>query len=79
MLRGRPHASCGAAAGLIAALVGTAASWGVVRFVMHADWVFLPGILAATIGGCVLLMLAFGYAGTSAALRARAAPFLRNE
>ncbi len=69
----------GAAAGLIAALVGTLASWGVVRFLMRADWVFLPGILAATIGGCVVLMLGFGYAGTASALRARAAPFLRNE
>ena len=69
----------GAAAGLIAALVGTLASWGVVRFLMRADWVFLPGVLAATIGGCVVLMLGFGYAGTASALRARAAPFLRNE
>ncbi len=69
----------GAAAGLIAALVGTLASWGVVRFLMRADWVFLPGILAATILGCVALMLGFGYAGTASALRARAAPFLRNE
>ena len=69
----------GAAAGLIAALVGTLASWGVVRFLMRADWVFLPGILAATIGGCIVLMLGFGYAGTASALRARAAPFLRNE
>ena len=69
----------GAAAGLIAALVGTLASWGVVRFLMRADWVFQPGVLATTIGGCVLLMLGFGYAGTASALRARAAPFLRNE
>jgi len=69
----------GAAAGLIAALVGTLASWGVVRFLMRADWVFLPGILATTILGCVALMLGFGYAGTESALRARAAPFLRNE
>jgi putative ABC transport system permease protein len=69
----------GAAAGLIAAAVGTLASWGVVRFVMHTDWVFLPGILAATILGCTASMLAFGYAGTSSALRARAAPLLRNE
>ena len=69
----------GAAAGLIAALVGTLASWGVVRFVMRGDWVFLPGVLAATILGCVALMLVFGFAGTSAALRARPASFLRNE
>ena len=52
----------GAAAGLLAAAVGTAASWGVTRFVMGADWVFLPGVLAATILGCVVLMLVFGFA-----------------
>jgi len=69
----------GAAAGLIAAAVGTLASWGVVHFLMRADWVFLPGILATTILGCITLMLAFGYAGTASALRTRAAPFLRNE
>ncbi len=69
----------GAAAGVIAALVGTLASWGVVHFLMRADWVFLPGVLAATLLGCVALMLGFGYAGTASALRTRAAPFLRNE
>ena len=69
----------GAAAGLIAAVLGTVASWAVVRFVMHSDWSFLPGVLAETILGCTALMLAFGYFGTSAALRVRAAPLLRNE
>ena len=69
----------GACAGLIAAAVGTAASWGVITFVMRAEWVFLPGVLAATIGGCIVLMLGFGYAGTEAALRAKAAPLLRND
>jgi putative ABC transport system permease protein len=69
----------GAAAGLLAACVGTAASWGVVHYVMRTDWVFLPGVLAATIGSCVLLMLLFGHVGTAAALRARPAGYLRNE
>ena len=69
----------GIAAGLLAAAVGTAASWAVVHKVMGADWSFLPGRLALTVAGCVALMLAFGYAGTAAALRARAAPLLRNE
>jgi putative ABC transport system permease protein len=69
----------GIAAGALAALVGTAASWAVVRGVMGADWSFLPGRLAMTVLGCVALMLAFGYAGTAAALRVRAAPLLRNE
>jgi putative ABC transport system permease protein len=49
------------------------------RYVMAADWVFLPGRLAATMLGCIALMLVFGYAGTAAALRAKVAPLLRNE
>ena len=69
----------GAAAGVLAALVGTLASWAVVRFLMDGTWVFLPGVLAATVLGCVALMLAFGYLGTATALRARAAPYLRND
>ncbi|MBP0444854.1 FtsX-like permease family protein [Roseomonas sp. SSH11] len=69
----------GLVAGLVAAAVGTAASWGVTRFVMRADWTFLPGTLAGTILFCVVLTLAMGYAGTALALRAKAAPLLRNE
>ncbi|MBV9537462.1 MAG: FtsX-like permease family protein, partial [Acidisphaera sp.] len=69
----------GLTAGVIAAAVGTAASFSVIRYVMHTDWRFLPGTLAATILGCVAGMLLFGYAGTEAALRAKAAPLLRNE
>ena len=46
---------------------------------MDSEWVFLPGRLAATIGACVALMLMFGYAGTASALRAKAAPLLRNQ
>jgi putative ABC transport system permease protein len=72
-------AALGASAGLIAALVGTAASYGVARWVMHISWSFLPGTLLVTILVCVALMLIFGYAGTRSALRARAAPLLRNE
>jgi putative ABC transport system permease protein len=69
----------GVIAGLLAAAVGTAASFAVLHYVMHSDWAFLPGTLAATVAGCVVLMLGFGYAGTAAALRAKAAPLLRNE
>jgi putative ABC transport system permease protein len=69
----------GATAGVLAAAIGTAAAWGVVRFVMRADWVFLPGTLALTVAACTALTLAFGYAGTALALRARPAPLLRNE
>jgi putative ABC transport system permease protein len=69
----------GLTAGLLAAAAGSGAGWAVTRFVMRADWVFLPGTLALTVIACVLLTLAFGYAGTALALRARAAPLLRNE
>ena len=69
----------GFVAGVLAAAVGTAASWGVVRFLMQADWAFLPGTLATTVAACIAMMLLVGFAGTEAALRARAAPLLRNE
>ena len=69
----------GLVAGLLAAAAGSAASWAVVRFVMQADWIFLPGTLAAVVAGCVVLTLAFGYVGTALALRVRPAPLLRNE
>ncbi len=69
----------GLVAGTIACAVGTAASWGVVRFLMQTDWAFLPGTLLATVAACVAMMLVVGFAGTEAALRARAAPHLRNE
>ncbi|MCA3419203.1 MAG: FtsX-like permease family protein [Roseomonas sp.] len=69
----------GLTAGLLAAAAGTAAAWGVVRFVMRADWVFLPGTLAMTVLACMAITLGFGYVGTAFALRAKAAPLLRNE
>jgi putative ABC transport system permease protein len=71
--------SLGLAAGLIAALVGTLASYGVVHYLMHFDWIFLPGRLAVTLIVSIAMMLAFGYAGTATALRAKPAPMLRNE
>jgi putative ABC transport system permease protein len=46
---------------------------------MHGEWVFLPGRLAVTLAGALAIMLIFGYSATAAALRAKAAPLLRNE
>ncbi|HVY14899.1 MAG TPA: FtsX-like permease family protein [Rhodopila sp.] len=69
----------GLVAGLIAALVGSAASYGVMHYILHTDWIFLPATLIYTLMGALAIMLVFGYAGTSAALRARPAPLLRNE
>lgn len=69
----------GVAAGVIAALVGTAAAWGVVTFVMRSAFTFLPATLGSTIVACALLTAVFGWFGTAGALRARPAPLLRNE
>ncbi|MEN0075984.1 MAG: FtsX-like permease family protein, partial [Paracraurococcus sp.] len=73
------YALIGLVAGLLAALAGSAAAWAVVTQVMRADWVLLPGTLAATVLGCALLTLACGQIGTILALRAKPGPLLRNE
>ncbi len=72
-------AGVGLAAGVMAAGLGSLASWAMTHFVLQAPWDFLPWRLAGTIGGCVVLMLVFGYAGTAAALRVRPAGLLRNQ
>jgi putative ABC transport system permease protein len=69
----------GIAAGLASAAVASAASYGVVHAIMHGEWVFLPGRLVATLGVALAIMVVFGYSATAAALRAKAAPLLRNE
>jgi len=69
----------GISAGLIAGLVGTGASFALSHYILHSHWAFLPGRLICTLAGAVAIMLIFGYAGTSAALRAKPAALLRNE
>lgn len=69
----------GGVAGVIAAGVGTAASWAVVRLVMGGTFVFLPGTLALIVVLALALMLVAGLLATEAALRAPPAPLLRNE
>ena len=66
------YALIGLVAGLLAAVAGSAAAWAVITQVMQADWVLLPGTLAATVVGCALLTLACGQIGTALALRATA-------
>lgn len=73
------YALVGLVAGGLAAVAGSAAAWGVITFVMQAEWVLLPGTLAATVLGCAALTLACGQIGTALALRARPGPYLRNE
>jgi putative ABC transport system permease protein len=69
----------GLTAGVIAAAVGSLASYVVVHYIMHIDWIFLPLTLIYTLAGAVGVMLLFGYAATAVALRSRPAPLLRNE
>ncbi|MGH7159844.1 MAG: ABC transporter permease, partial [Acetobacteraceae bacterium] len=72
-------AARGAVAGLIAATLATAASFGVVRYLMGGSWVLLPAPLAETVLGAIVVLLFAGLSSTAAALRARAAPWLRSE
>jgi putative ABC transport system permease protein len=69
----------GLAAGLIAALTATGASYGVTRYVLHTEWRFSWQILIFTLAGGLATMLVFGYAGLNATVRARPAQLLRNE
>ena len=69
----------GLVTGLAAAGVGSAAARAILIFVMKAEWVFLPGITAATLALCMGASLLAGFAGTWRALGAKAAPLLRDE
>ena len=69
----------GAAIALFAAGIGSLASWAVLTFVMRADWIMMPGVVALTLLGCILLTLAGGFLGTWRALSAKPAPLLRND
>ncbi len=68
----------GLATGIIAAMVGTATAWAVIVPLMSAEWVWLPGVTAATIVACVVATVSAGFAGTWRALGQKAAPHLRN-
>ncbi|WP_232302416.1 ABC transporter permease [Elstera litoralis] len=67
----------GLATALIAIAIGTLASWGVVTFLMRADWVFLllpvAGVTLLSLG----ITLVLGFAGTWIALGQKAALLLR--
>ena len=69
----------GMVTGLFAGLVGSVAAWAILVHVMRADWAFLPLQTVATVAACVVASLLAGFAGTFAAMRAKAAPLLRGE
>lgn len=72
-------ASLGLATALAALGVGTLGAWLVVSRLMGLDWTFLPTVAVAVALGAMALTLAFGLAGTLAALRQRPLALLRNE
>jgi putative ABC transport system permease protein len=72
-------AALGLATALAALGVGTVAAYLVVRNLMNLPWTFLPTVAVAVAVGAMALTLAFGLAGTLAALRQRPLALLRNE
>ena len=72
-------AALGLATAIAALGVGTLGAWLVVRRLMGLDWTFLPMVAVAVAAGAMALTLAFGLAGTLAALRQRPLALLRNE
>ena len=69
----------GLVTGLIAAGIGSLAAWAVVKFLLHMEWNFLAGTLAATLVISILVTLCIGFFGNWRTLSHPAAPFLRNK
>ena len=63
----------------LAAAIGTIVGWAVVVHVMHADWWFDPGAVAATSLLCLVITIVFGFFVAWRALGQKAAPVLRND
>ncbi len=68
----------GLAAGLLACLVGIAASWAIIRFVLHNSYVLAPEVIGGIILGALLSTVLLGGLGSEQALRVRPARRLRN-
>lgn len=66
------------ATAVFAVLAGTVAAWIVLAFVMHAGFVFVPGVAAATAAGAALLLVALGLAANWRLLGQKPAPALRH-
>jgi putative ABC transport system permease protein len=64
---------------LIAAALGSFASYLILTLAMDSTWIFLPGRVGATIVGAVILTLFLGVLGTWTTLGARPARHLRSE
>lgn len=69
----------GLATGLIAAVVGALAAFGVVTRIMRLEWALDYGLIAGVIAACIAVTLLAGFTGTWRAMGVKAAPLLRNE
>ena len=69
----------GLAAGIVSALSGAAASFGVTHYLLHTSWVFSWRVLILTLATALVTMVLFGYVGLSAVARMRPARLLRDE
>ncbi len=69
----------GLATGLIAAVVGALAAWGIVTRIMRLTWSLDLGLVAIVIVSCMTVTLLAGFAGTWRAMGIKAAPLLRTE
>ncbi|MCP5367461.1 MAG: FtsX-like permease family protein [Hyphomicrobiales bacterium] len=73
------YAVLGASTGAIAAAVGTATAWAVVRFLMRMQWSLPVTATALVIAACLSVTVVIGFLGTWRVLGHKAAPYLRNE
>jgi len=71
------YALLGIATAMLAALVGTVASWAVVTGFMSGEWIFLPVAMVLTAGGGIVVTVLLGFIGTWRALGQKAATVLR--
>ncbi len=73
------HGILGCSAGVVALVVGAAASWAIVRFIMGFSWTFLPVPAIVTVVACVAVAALAGLVETWRVLGRKAAPLLRND
>ncbi len=71
------YALLGIATAMLAALVGTVASWAVMTGFMAGEWIFLPIAMVLTAGGGIVVTVLLGFIGTWRALGQKAATVLR--
>ncbi|MFH1158304.1 MAG: FtsX-like permease family protein [Pseudomonadota bacterium] len=64
---------------VIAAVLGTAAAYGTLKFIMDMEWRFDWAALLGVTFLCLTITLIAGFLGTWRALRQKPAPYLRNQ